>query len=618
MLIGSALLLVVFYLALRFRRRFEEALPPVVLGTMLVLTVLAMFGRLPWFDVLVLAALAFAVVDGVVFALRRRPAPRAVIQGVFRYALTPGFLAFVCLTAFFAYAAQPMTVWWRDDLAHWGLQVKSLWFFQGLVDGASHLNVRFGDYPPGVQVLQWLALHLQGEWSEATLYATLFTTYAVFLLPLFRRLRWKQAYLLPLVLIFCVAFPTFGNVLSYLFLGIDTTLSLCFGYALVLAWNLHREDRFNLTALALALAGLVLVKQIGLILAVFTLAVLWLRAPKRGAGIWAATLTPFAVMGGWFLFCHFRGLSGYNTAGVGDQLAALFAGTYQPPENAAGVLPALLNALQVKYTGDLTFQTQAPLPLPLWVWLALLVLAPLLLALVKAAPRKEMRAAALLTACCSLLFITVIYLSFFTTFYYETDVYTYAQQSNMVLLVERYLAPLILGFGMLSLSLWLDALHSRPRRPALYALALVYTVLMGVSTNGAVMAEVLNPVRYFQNDRSIGSEAVVRDQETWGSDLDEIPGARVLLDLDSTSDYVKELVYAFAPARFFLSTADNTASTEALTAYLTEQGITQLICLDETSALAEIAAPLAGEDGFYAYTLYDVTVDQGTVTLSEH
>ena len=101
-------------------------------------------------------------------------------------------------------------------------------------------------------------------------------------------------------------------------------------------------------------------------------------------------------------------------------------------------------------------------------------------------------------------------------------------------------------------------------------------------------------------------------------ELAQQAGARVLLDLDSTSDYVKELVYSFAPARFFLSTPDNTASTEALSAYLTEQGITQLICLDETSALAEVATPLAGEDGFYAYTLYDVLDDQGTLSLSEH
>ena len=34
--------------------------------------------------------------------------------------------------------------------------------------------------------------------------------------------------------------------------------------------------------------------------------------------------------------------------------------------------------------------------------------------------------------------------------------------------------------------------------------------------------------------------------------------------------------------------------------------------------MKETHAPLAGEDGFYAYTLYDVVVDQGTVTLSEH
>ena len=57
----------------------------------------------------------------------------------------------------------------------------------------------------------------------------------------------------------------------------------------------------------------------------------------------------------------------------------------------------------------------------------------------------------------------------------------------------------------------------------------------------------VKPGCLFQNERSIGSEATVRDQEQWGSALDGVVGARVMLDLDSTSDYVKELCYTFAP-----------------------------------------------------------------------
>ena len=43
-----------------------------------------------------------------------------------------------------------------------------------------------------------------------------------------------------------------------------------------------------------------------------------------------------------------------------------------------------------------------------------------------------------------------------------------------------------------------------------------------------------------------------------------------------------------------------------------------LVCLDETSALAQAVAPLAGEDGVYAYTLFAVEADGDTVTLYKY
>lgn len=621
MLTPIALLLVVFLLSAQLCRRFEQVLPAVTLGAMVLLTALAMAGRLALTDVFAVSAFVLLVLWLLCTLLRRKTTPATLLANLWRYGVTPGLLLFVALAAFYWYVSAPMTVWWRDDLAHWGLQVKTLWFSGGLVGGAESLNPRFGDYPPGVQVLQWLAMHAQGAWSEQSLYFTLFLLYAVFLLPLVSRLRWRRAWLLPLLFVGFVALPTWGNVLSYVFLGVDTALALCFGYVLWLIWKHERGDGLSLTAIALGMVGLCLIKQIGALLCVFAALLFILRrADKPFRSLWVL-LAPVAAVGGWFLYCGAMGLSGFNTGGAGDHLVAMLTGAYQPPENAAGILPALLNALCVRYVGDITLYTAAPLALPLIVWLVLFPLVPLALGFTKALPMARARLAAAFLAGTTLLYLAVMYLSFFTTFYYETSVYTGAQAGNMVLLIERYMAPVMLGEAMLLIALLQEAAQagSLPsRRLPMLGAWIATVVLLAASANWAVMAGVLVPDNYYQGAHATGSEATVRDQETWGSALEGDTGARVLIDLPATSDYTKELVYSFAPAKFYQETPQNTASPQALAAYLLENGIDYLVCLDETSTLAQAAAPLAGEDGFYAYTLFAVEADGSTVTLYEY
>ena len=72
MLIGSAFLMLTFYLSLRVRRRFEQALPVATLATMLALTALAMAGRLPWVDALAVGVIALVAVLSAVRVVRRR------------------------------------------------------------------------------------------------------------------------------------------------------------------------------------------------------------------------------------------------------------------------------------------------------------------------------------------------------------------------------------------------------------------------------------------------------------------------------------------------------------------------------------------------------------------
>ena len=629
MFIVSALVFPAIYLACRWKKRLEETLVPALLVAMLVVTGLAMVGKLQCLDSLVIAVTLLTLVCGAVhLALHLKPL-KMLVKDTFTYVLTPGLLCFCAAVLFFWFAAEPMVVWWRDDLVHWGLQVKSLWFFHGLVDGAHSLNARFGDYPPGIQVLQWLMIHAEGTWSERTLYFILFTTYAVFLLPLFSRVPWRRAYWMPLMLLFLIAFPTWGNVLSYVFLGVDTSLSLCFGYALLLAWEHRRGERFTYAAFALALCGMLAIKQIGLLLAVFALVLFTLRTHEKAKRLISLWALPLLLTGAWAWYCNAMGLSGYNTSGISTQLAAMIAGRYQLPANADGILPALWNALLHKYTGDITLYTAAPVELPLLFWFLALALLPLLLRAQKKLDTKSAKLATVWMLATAAIYLTAIYGSFFTTFYYETDVYTYGEQENMVLLIERYMTPLILGFAMLVIRLLQNA-FSAPvlmresassagkKNPSLPITVLAFSVLIAISTNWAVMEEVLNPDRYYQNERSIGSENAVRDQETWGSALDGIPDARVMIDLDATSDYTKELMYSFAPARFYLSTADNTASTEALSAYLTQQGITQLICLADDSALMQCAAPLAPDQTLYSYTLYNVLSGANAISLEEN
>ena len=190
---------------------------------------------------------------------------------------------------------------------------------------------------------------------------------------------------------FLIAFPTWGNVLSYVFLGIDTSLSLCFGYALLLAWDHRSGEPFSFAAFALALCGMLLIKQIGLLLAVFALVLFTLRTRETHKRILFLWVLPFALTGAWVWYCHAMGLAGYNSSGVITQLSAMVAGRYQLPVNADGILPALWNALLNRYCGDITLATSAPVALPLLFWLIVLPLAPLALWAQKTIRAREAR-----------------------------------------------------------------------------------------------------------------------------------------------------------------------------------------------------------------------------------
>lgn len=629
MLQWTAFLAVVCAICVALNRRFERVLAPAVCALMVLLYALAVPCRLAWVDGVAIAALALTAAFAVGALLSRRITPKQLLTRLLRNVLTPGALCFAGLCVLFIWAGGPMVVWWGDDSGYWALEAKSLWAYGGLVGADRHLALSFGSYPPGVQLLQWWVMRALGQWSESALYATLFITYAAFLLPLFERMRWKRCWLAPFAFAGALAFPYWGSVLSYVILSVDTVLALCFGYALVRIWRLEPGDRAGLWAEGLSLCALVLIKQTGLLFA--ALAIVFLLLMKRGrglprSGVWLCCLSPALIWASWQIFCRAAGLTGYHASTLWSALGGLLDGTFVLPDGAGQAAPAILKALfqpvvnSGAFVPRLVSDVTAPAPLSLGV--RLLMAAALPLCLSRCNPPRDMVRISLFSLAATVMYALVIYAGFFTVFLKEFSTYVQADLSNMALLLERYFAPLTLGLGMLAAELVIEAFPGKLARlwKPLPALALAaFTAMLALTVNWHALAETLIPSRYIQYDEALGVEGETYMDHYWGEALAGYEGARVLAGFEPNSSFLDLLNYTFAPARFFCPDWEDLESTEALCARLTADGITHLIYFDDTSALYELALPLAADGELYSWTLYEVAQDEaGGLVLTEY
>lgn len=614
-------------LCLTLRRRFDNVLPAVLSALMLVLTVFAMLGRLYWADAL--AVFGLAVSAGLVAFMLTRGARTFGRLGkdVLTYVLTPGFACFALLCTFLWYATGPMVVWWWDDVAYWAMEPKSLWALNGLAGASDHWALAYATYTPGIQVLQWWVMHAVGEWRESLLYFTLFITYGAYLLPLCSRLRWKHFYLIPVFFIGMIALPAWGNAASYTSLSVDTALAICFGYVLVQIWRLRERDGWGLCSIALGLCALVLIKQTGALLAL--LAILFFLLMKRWQtqrrpAVLAALLSPLAAVGAWMLFCRLSGLSGRHTESLLSALTAVLSGSYMPPEGYTEVLPSLLQSLTgcyceagSFYDGMLEVFGHPTVCLPLLVRLALVIMGPLCLS--RRYSFKRMGYVSLFCAGAFLINLVVQYLGFFTVFAFEIPAYTGPQSNNMLLLMERYLSPMVLGFGLLLVWLLFDAPPSE-KRSGRSPVILTATILslLAFTVNWTDLREILIPYRYIQKDRALGTEGVVMMDNDWGAQLEGYGRAKVLVGYEPNSSFIKDMDYVFAPARFEAPQPTVTQNAAALSSYLLQNGFTHLFCPDEASLLYAPALGLMEEgEEFYTYTLYEITPSGNGLVLTE-
>lgn len=289
-------------------------------------------------------------------------------------------------------------------------------------------------------------------------------------------------------------------------------------------------------------------------------------------------------------------------------------GTYQWPADWQ-LMPGALWYGITHWPSTERLLTALPLvPVPKLAWMLCLILSPLLLW--RKHGRKTALGLSLFALGFSVVYLLTILISFATTFNNEIASYTGENINNMSLLMERYLAPLLLGLGSLQLGYGITAMGERltpwPRRAGIAAALLAVSVLC---VNWASIGDTLIPDGYQNREDIFPVADQTEETNFWADALTDRMNAVILIGFSNDSEYIGNLGYTFAPARFELPVRES-GETDTLIADLRKRHITHVVCLDDANALYAAVTPLV-EDGYMdTYTLYDVQDDGDTVTLT--
>ncbi|WP_143015145.1 hypothetical protein [Butyrivibrio sp. INlla18] len=230
-------------------------------------------------------------------------------------------------------SATPFT-WW-DDINFWSSDAKQLFFMNGFPGKYGNVSPEFGDYPPVTSIFKWLFLQLgMGEYRESLQFAGYFALNALFLMPLFGRIKKTRLGAVVNVLGFAVVvmLPGVFNGIIYYGTPADITMGIIYGVLLLtMLEGKDGSDSLLYVKIAAFTAVLFLTKSVGIEWAVFAL-IFYILICKKDKKIFAAAAFSGITYGSWLIFCLINRRVAKLT-GAGLKMAT--SGNYTAPQNAA-------------------------------------------------------------------------------------------------------------------------------------------------------------------------------------------------------------------------------------------------------------------------------------------
>ena len=267
----------ILFLAYLFRVSLVEAMPVFTCLLIFVLYALAMVGRLSWIDGIAAAAIvSFGIMLAVMRRERRKHFGKVCLDNVTQ----PSFLTAVFLLTVVVVCTSGKAVTWWDDINFWAADVKALYFLDGFAGKYANVASEFGDYPPAAQLMKWWFLHLNPrEYQEGLAFAGYYALNLVFMLPLLRGLKGRNAAVMAGMAAALWFLPSIAEVYGYDGFCADLTMACIYGSFLYAVTDTGRETgiHFYDVRLALYLGILVLVKSIGFVWALWHLPLFWIE-----------------------------------------------------------------------------------------------------------------------------------------------------------------------------------------------------------------------------------------------------------------------------------------------------------------------------------------------------
>ena len=277
-----------------FEKKIHEVMPPAVFFVTLAVYVLALV--LPLTVAVWICTGITAVALVAAFALRKK---RSESAGLMRMLITQqaGILVIVCVV--FCTLMLSHRAFFYDDLSYWGIYTKSIFYIDKLPHLFENCSVSYKDYPPIIQILQYISMFGLDSFSEHVMFQTNICLIYVLLLPIIGGISDKNrsSGLKVVSVILYVIFPHILTSQFYYRLGVDLLLALVFGYALIYIFDTDsliagREDAnkgkyadvFRIGCIVTALSFLALIKSSGIVLCLFAIIIFAVRSlPDRRA-----------------------------------------------------------------------------------------------------------------------------------------------------------------------------------------------------------------------------------------------------------------------------------------------------------------------------------------------
>jgi hypothetical protein len=158
-------LAVTFALAVIFHKTFQELILFSFFGSVIFLYCFGLFNQLGS-GLVALLVTCFGLIIYAPISLRKRNWSEYHI-GVFRKLFTPGLFIFLVLYIILFFLNFNKSFWTWDDLKHWGPMVKEMIRLDNFYDVPQSLSVIHQDYPPAIQIIEYLFCKLSGHFSEA-------------------------------------------------------------------------------------------------------------------------------------------------------------------------------------------------------------------------------------------------------------------------------------------------------------------------------------------------------------------------------------------------------------------------------------------------------------------